>query len=115
MKRLALRQTAIFGRLNAQAVSPLQVGLLAVRKCLLGRTQVFAAALLLAVVASATGCRSCQSCHDYDRPVANCQCGACSTSGCGRSGSNLTGTTGYTATVTEGPMLYEGSYEMMGE
>jgi hypothetical protein len=28
------------------------------------------------------GCRSCSSCHDYDSPVADCNCG------CGRAGSN---------------------------
>jgi hypothetical protein len=27
----------------------------------------------------AGGCRSCSSCHDYDRPVANCNCDACGT------------------------------------
>src|SRR3954470_24795002 len=26
---------------------------------------------------SSGGCRSCSSCHDYDPPVANCQCGSC--------------------------------------
>jgi hypothetical protein len=35
-----------------------------------------------------TGCRSCSSCHDYDRPVADCECGTC---GCGRAGSAFTG------------------------
>ena len=30
------------------------------------------------------GCRSCSSCHDYDPPVANCECNA---SGCHRAGS----------------------------
>jgi hypothetical protein len=30
------------------------------------------------------GCRSCSSCHDYDPPVANCDCNAC---GCHRAGS----------------------------
>ena len=44
--------------------------------------------VLLAVVAAAslssTGCRSCSTCHDYDPPVANCDCHAC---GCNRAGS----------------------------
>lgn len=73
---------------------------------------VFAATLLLAAVASAVGCRSCQSCHDYDRPVADCHCGACSTCGSGRSGSNLSGTAGYDTGLVQQPMLYEGGHEM---
>jgi hypothetical protein len=36
------------------------------------------------VALSAGGCRSCDSCHDYDSPVADCQCESC---GYGRSGS----------------------------
>jgi hypothetical protein len=38
---------------------------------------------------TAGGCRSCSSCHDYDPPVAGCQCDACGThragSACGGS------------------------------
>jgi hypothetical protein len=44
-------------------------------------------AMLLAVLISATtltagGCRSCSSCHDYDPPVAGCDC-AYGTERCG--------------------------------
>lgn len=35
------------------------------------------ALLFAGAVVSATGCRSCSTCHDYDPPVACCQCGAC--------------------------------------
>jgi hypothetical protein len=45
-------------------------------------------------VTSAGGCRSCSNCHDYDPPVANCDCCACGTQragsaccGCGGCGS----------------------------
>lgn len=34
--------------------------------------------LSLALTASG-GCRSCDACHDYDPPVANCDCNACGT------------------------------------
>lgn len=34
------------------------------------------------------GCRSCSDCHDYDAPVANCDCNACGTH---RSGSVSSG------------------------
>lgn len=40
--------------------------------------------LLAATTLSSGGCRSCSSCHDYDPPVANCECNA---SGCHRAGS----------------------------
>src|SRR5438105_4284278 len=42
------------------------------------------AGLMSVAIASAVGCRACSSCHDYDSPVANCQCGACGAQcGCG--------------------------------
>jgi hypothetical protein len=46
-------------------------------------------ALLFAVLIAATtlptgGCRSCSDCHDYDPPVANCDCPG----GINRAGSN---------------------------
>jgi hypothetical protein len=41
-------------------------------------------AVVAAVGLSSTGCRSCSTCHDYDPPVANCDCQAC---GCNRAGS----------------------------
>jgi hypothetical protein len=44
--------------------------------------------LVIGVVAATAvtcgGCRSCSNCHDYDPPVANCDCNA---SGCHRAGS----------------------------
>jgi len=39
-------------------------------------------ALLATTLIVANGCRSCSSCHDYDPPVANCQCGHCPQCGC---------------------------------
>ncbi len=59
---------------------------------------------LLAILAAATtlpagGCRSCDSCHDYDSPVMNCNCGSC---GYERSGSAAAG---YVATSDEAPAL----------
>ena len=44
--------------------------------------------LLIGMIAASAvaggGCRSCSTCHDYDPPVANCDCNAC---GCHRAGS----------------------------
>jgi hypothetical protein len=45
------------------------------------------AGLVSVAIVSAMGCRACSSCHDYDSPVANCQCGA-SASPCGCSSCN---------------------------
>jgi hypothetical protein len=56
---------------------------------------------LVAIVAATTlpsgGCRSCSDCHDYDPPVANCDCpgginraGSNSTCGCGDGGCGTT-------------------------
>jgi hypothetical protein len=47
------------------------------------------------------GCRSCDSCHDYDGPVTSCNCDSC---GHGRSGS---GSGGYVASggPIGGPMM----------
>lgn len=47
----------------------------------------FAAVLIVTFSLANSGCRSCSSCHDYDRPVADCECGTC----CGRAGSAFTG------------------------
>src|SRR3954447_14599914 len=42
------------------------------------------AGLMSVAFAFAAGCRACSTCHDYDSPVPNCQCGTCGTScGCG--------------------------------
>ncbi len=46
------------------------------------------AGLALGTVFTGSGCRSCSSCHDYDAPVANCDCNACGTR---RAGSNSGG------------------------
>jgi hypothetical protein len=47
--------------------------------------------MLLAEIIAATtlasgGCRSCSSCHDYDPPVANCNCDAYGTHRAGSAG-----------------------------
>ncbi len=39
------------------------------------------ACLLSLTGLSSGGCRSCSSCHDYDPPVANCQCALCGAPG----------------------------------
>ena len=54
---------------------------------------------------STGGCRSCANCHDYDPPVANCDCHACGTQ---RSGSASGGydSEGYAE---------EGDYENTGQ
>ena len=62
---------------------------------------------LLAVLSTifslpAGGCRSCDSCHDYDGPVAECQCGTC---GHGRAGS---ASGGYVASgYSNGPAMHD--------
>jgi hypothetical protein len=42
--------------------------------------------LILSATIANGGCQSCSSCHDYDCPVANCNCGhcpqCCPTAGC---------------------------------
>lgn len=53
--------------------------------------KVFALSLTLLAGAAQLGCRACGTCHDYDPPVANCQCNACGT---GRSGSAIGGYSG---------------------
>lgn len=35
--------------------------------------------LVAAMTVSSGGCRSCDNCHDYGPPVANCDCNACGT------------------------------------
>jgi hypothetical protein len=40
--------------------------------------------LTAAAILNSGGCRSCSNCHDYDPPVADCECNAC---GCHRAGS----------------------------
>lgn len=48
---------------------------------------IFTALLTVGLGVFATGCRSCQSCHDYDPPVANCSFASCNDCGGGRAGS----------------------------
>ena len=48
------------------------------------RHWLFLVGLIAAMSLPVGGCRSCSSCHDYDPPVANCECNAC---GCHRAGS----------------------------
>lgn len=50
-------------------------------------TRLFAAMLLSCGAAAQIGCNACGSCHDYSRPVANCQCNGCTDCGSGRAGS----------------------------
>ena len=49
------------------------------------RPLVLLAGLAVGIALAAAGCQSCSSCHDYDAPVANCDCNACGTH---RAGSN---------------------------
>jgi hypothetical protein len=44
------------------------------------------AALAATATFSAGGCRSCSNCHDYDPPVAACDCHACGTERAGSGG-----------------------------
>ncbi|MFO0788055.1 MAG: hypothetical protein U0805_01270 [Pirellulales bacterium] len=46
------------------------------------RSSFLIAALAVTLLATANGCQSCSSCHDYDCPVKGCQCGYPSPSGC---------------------------------
>ena len=48
------------------------------------RHWLFLLGLVAALLLPVGGCRSCSSCHDYDPPVANCECDAY---GCHRAGS----------------------------
>jgi hypothetical protein len=61
--------------------------------------------LVAAMILSAGGCRSCSTPHDYDPPVANCQCNAC---GVHRAGSASGG-------YVEPGYPVEGYYETEGE
>jgi hypothetical protein len=61
----------------------------------MSRFAVLLAAIFSTITLAAGGCRSCSSCHDYDPPVANCNCDAHGThrsgSACGCSGSACSG------------------------
>ena len=43
------------------------------------RFELLLAGIIAWTTLAASGCRSCSSCHDYDPPVAGCQCNACGT------------------------------------
>jgi hypothetical protein len=53
----------------------------------------FLLSLMAATTLSGGGCRSCSDCHDYDPPVAGCDCGsgqrAGSVCGCGSCGGGV--------------------------
>lgn len=70
------------------------------------RPSLLVAALVITLLASANGCQSCSSCHDYDCPVKGCQCqyapqGGC-TGGCSSCGCNSGGCSSCNAGTTEG-------------
>jgi hypothetical protein len=79
-------------------------------------------AILLAANLFATGgCQSCSSCHDYDPPVADCNCSPCCRSGSASCGGGMVG--GDCATggcncgggpAMQGDMV-EGPYEEMSQ
>ena len=67
-------------------------------------------AILTAVVTlPAGGCRSCDSCHDYDGPVADCQCGSCGSGRAGSASGGYAASGGYVSdpTMTDEEMVYE--------
>lgn len=61
------------------------------------RQFLFAVAIAAGATLASTGCRSCQSCHDYDPPVADCQCG------CG--GGQRTGSAGMGYVSSQGTVV----------
>jgi len=62
------------------------------------RSLLIPALLVAGAALVSTGCRACSTCHDYDPPVACCQCGTC---GCHRTGSAAGGY------VNSGGFVYE--------
>jgi hypothetical protein len=50
----------------------------------MSRLSLILSSVVIAASLSSVGCRSCSTCHDYDPPVANCDCNGC---GCNRAGS----------------------------
>jgi hypothetical protein len=56
------------------------------------------AGMIASTMVACGGCRSCSNCHDYDPPVANCDCNAC---GCHRAGSASGGYEGEGYTTEE--------------
>jgi hypothetical protein len=41
------------------------------------RLFLFPALLMAGATLASAGCRACSTCHDYDPPVADCDCGTC--------------------------------------
>lgn len=83
------------------------------------RYELLLAGIIAATTLAAGGCRSCSSCHDYDPPVANCNCNACGThrsgSACGgcANGSCISG--GYVeGEYSNGSYPADGSYSTEG-
>ena len=72
------------------------------------RHSLLVGALLAATLVVANGCRSCSSCHDYDPPVANCQCGHCPQCGC--HGGSACGCSGGSACGCNGGSCDSGRY-----
>jgi hypothetical protein len=81
------------------------------------RLEMLLVGLITLTSLAAGGCRSCSSCHDYDPPVAGCQCDACGTH---RAGSACSGgcttcsggtcTTGSCNCGNHGEVYAEGGY-----
>jgi hypothetical protein len=76
----------------------------------------FLATLISAATLFAGGCRSCSDCHDYDPPVANCECNAYGThragSACGCGGCGC-GSHVEESYYDEGEGVYAPSHEPM--
>jgi hypothetical protein len=58
------------------------------------RNSLLFASLVCGIALSASGCRSCSSCHDYSPPVADCECNASGTLRAGSAGGGQV-TSGY--------------------
>lgn len=78
------------------------------------RNLLLIAGFVASTTLSAGGCRSCSDCHDYDPPVANCECagygqrtGSVSCGGCD-SGGYTSGTTGGCACGGHHGGVYQG-------
>ena len=71
------------------------------------RYELLLAGIIAATTLAAGGCRSCSSCHDYDPPVANCDCDAYGTH---RSGSACGGCANGSCSNCNGGGYVEGDY-----
>jgi hypothetical protein len=82
------------------------------------RSSLFALGLVLATMLGNSGCQSCSSCHDYDCPVADCQCGHCPQCngggcGCGAHGGCTSGCCNSGGYVENGPVMQGETGEMV--